>query len=344
MSKVTVLHIIDSLRIGGAEALMASYIPKLTEYRHLLVTFDNCIEYSSLRSEYDHHVLDFRPRKIFSAARKLRRIIDKEQVLIVHAHSYWTNILSRLAAPKHCRLFNHYHFADYSTRKTQWKVRGQIALDWLFVRKGLTRLAVSDYIFHSLKQIFPRGRNYLLYNFLINNTIHKVEPIDPGKQPIRCIAIGTINKEKNYEMMLDIFKGIQAAELSIDVFGAGTIPEQYRSNPKAYPSVQFKGVHHQIAETMGNYDLFCSFSNSESFGLVVLEAVAAGKVLLLHKIPAFEEIAGETALFFTTKEEFISKIASIQQSGFTPDQGKYNSIIRQYSVDSFLSTIRSLYQ
>ncbi|MBS1645473.1 MAG: glycosyltransferase [Bacteroidetes bacterium] len=344
MSKLSVLHIIDSLRIGGAEALMASYIPKLTEYRHLLVTFDNCIEYKSLHGVYDHYVLDFRPSKLFSTARKLRRIIDKEHILVVHAHSYWTNILTRLATPNNCKLFNHYHFADYITRKTQWKVRFQLALDMIFVRKGLTRLAVSDYIFQGLKQFFPRGNNYLLYNFLIGNSVYEVGLIDPGKKPIRCIAIGTINKEKNYEMMLEIFKSFQPSEITIDVFGAGAVPEQYLNNPLAYSSVQFKGVHDQAAGTMGNYDLFCSFSNSESFGLVVLEAVAAGKALLLHKIPAFEEIAGDAALFFTTKEEFISRIDSIRKSGFMPDQNKYRSIISQYSIGSFLSKIRGLYQ
>lgn len=343
MKKKTILHFIDNLQLGGAQTLMATYIPELKDYNHILVTFGGTIAYATLAENYKHFQIPFSLSTILRTVSSLKHIIKQEQVDIVHAHSFWTNIISRLATPRKLRLINHYHFADFTTNCGNWNVQIQILLERMTTRKEMTRIAVSAYVLRTLDKLFPDSDNRLAGNFVAIPKALKVKAIDKESRMLKCIAIGTITKGRNYDMMLEIFEQLEDKNISIDVFGAGPPPDRFTRDPNKFPNIKFCGTTLNVQRELANHSIFCSFSSCQSFGLVVLEAMSAGLPLLLHQIPAFNEVAGRSALYFSTKEDFLKQIVSIREKGFTPSEALYNHQLLGHSVEQFLKTLRTVY-
>ncbi|WP_067051899.1 glycosyltransferase family 4 protein [Methanofollis ethanolicus] len=68
-------------------------------------------------------------------------------------------------------------------------------------------------------------------------------------------------------------------------------------------NVTFTGFVDDIAAAYCGADIFFMPSYAETFGLVVLEALASGLPTVVRRIPEFVEIFGDAALFFGDNEE-----------------------------------------
>lgn len=340
-----VLHLIDSLNYGGAETLMMSYIPLMNEYEHLVVTLNGPNIYP--RNGYEYFQLDMHYRKdFFKIIRRLRKLIREKEVGIVHAHSFWTNIISRFATPGSLSLFNHYHFADYDTMRKKSKVKLMILIDKLKGHKKLHRLGVSVYMGEILKKRFPGKEITVIPNFIScqkNSLNHQSSESDY----MRVVAVGNCNTEKNYETILGAFSELKNLPVSLEVFGGGDKLEYYRKKVRELEldNIYFRGHMERANEKLKDFDLFLSASVSETFGLVVLEAVCARLPLILSDIPAFREIAPSSAVFFTPNDSFelaslIKKLIPMQT---VTDYNEYDRILKKYSSESFISQLKSLY-
>ena len=87
-------------------------------------------------------------------------------------------------------------------------------------------------------------------------------------------------------------KDIQLAQLSntnlIQCWGSDTIAGL--DNPDSYPKLQINGWSNNIKNIPKSFDVLLSASQSETFGLVVVEALSAGIPCLLSDIPVFREL------------------------------------------------------
>jgi 1,2-diacylglycerol-3-alpha-glucose alpha-1,2-galactosyltransferase len=72
---------------------------------------------------------------------------------------------------------------------------------------------------------------------------------------------------------------------------------------KTHENVIFTGFIPDIMEPYSGADLFFMPSHAETFGLVILEALATGLPVMARGIPEFREIFGDTIAFFDTPED-----------------------------------------
>ncbi len=340
-----ILHFIDSLDYGGAETLLMSYMPLLTNAEHIVVTLNGPNVYPV--ANYEYIELNVSPVKGFvEAAFKLRNIITAKRIDIVHSHSYWTNIISRVATPKKVKLFNHYHFADYDTMKHKVSVQRMIFLDRFFNRGKLVRIAVSDYVAGILHKNFPKSKIEVIPNFIVCKP--SANPlIQPLQKQLKIIAVGNCNLEKNYALVLQAFEELKEEPIHIDIYGGGDLLEFYQNEVKIkkLERVKFCGMEPGVREKMMDYHLFLSTSVSETFGMVVLEAACAGLPLMLSDIPAFREIVQESAVFFNphNKADLIKKLKSRLEANANIDHAGYERIKRIYSPENFMFQLSKLY-
>lgn len=339
-----ILHFIDSLDYGGAETLLMSYIPLLDDYEHTVVTLNGPNVYKKINGEYIQ--LNIKPVKGFiGAVRRLRKIITQKKIDIVHTHSFWTNIISRLATPRGVRLFNHYHFADYDTMKHRPAVKKMILIDKISSRKSLTRIAVSEYVAKILRNTFPKATIKVIPNFI--NCMPAARDRHEARWELKVIAVGNCNTEKNYSVVLQAFEALKDEPIKIDIIGGGEFLEMYRGKVKAsgLEKVYFYGFEPNVREKLLEYDLFLSASVSETFGIAVLEAVCAKLPLLLSAIPAFKEIAPKDACFFnpSDKDDLILKLKGFLNDCRDIDYSDYERVLQKYSAQNFVFELRNLY-
>lgn len=326
--------------------MLMSYIPMLSEDHHVVVTLNgpNVFE----RNGYEYIELNVRPVKgLIHAVKSLRRIIIDKRIDVVHAHSYWTNIISRLATPRKTLLVNHYHFADYDTLRHKRAVRRMIWLDRIISHKMLVRVAVSEYVEQILRAQFSKTPIWLIPNFITCAIGEEPNPAASG-EVLKVVAVGNCNLEKNYSLIIDAFKELQGSRIQLDIYGGGPRLEWYREEAKkaGLSNVRFLGSVPGVRQKFSGYHLFLSASVSETFGIAVLEAVCAKLPLLISDIAAFKEVAPNGTIFFdpNDKRDLIKKLQPfLNDSGLPINKRSYEATLQKYSANAFVGKLKSLY-
>lgn len=340
-----ILHLIDSLGYGGAETLLMSYVPLLDNYEHVIVTLKGPNSFK--KANYEYIGLNHRPaRGVFKDVLAIRKIIAEKKIDIVHSHSFWTNIISRLATPGKIKLINHYHFADYDTMKHKTSVKRMILMDKLINPKTLVRVAVSEYLAKILSDTFPKATIKMLPNFVDRISVTEKNS-SVAAEGLKVVAVGNCNLEKNYAFVLQVFEAIKEEPITIDIIGGGDRLDFWRNEVKRLDlnKVSFCGVDRNVRRRLNNYDLFLSASVSETFGIAVLEAVCAKLPLLISGIPAFKEIAPKGSYFFNPydKNDLISKLRYFLNNRSAVDYTDYERTLQKYSAKNFISGLNNLY-
>ena len=97
-------------------------------------------------------------------------------------------------------------------------------------------------------------------------------------------------------------------------FPYGRLSKDYsrieREKKKASENVVFTGFVPDVTEAYSGADLFFFPSKAETFGLVILEALASGLPVVARGIPELREIFGNAVAFFDTPEDAMGLVQS----------------------------------
>lgn len=124
------------------------------------------------------------------------------------------------------------------------------------------------------------------------------------------LYVGRIAAEKNLSLLIDAYRKTQAIRRHVRLVMVGDGPER-AALQAANPDVVFSGMHtgESLAEHYASADLFIFPSTTETFGNVVIEAMASGLPVLAYDYAAAREHIrhGENGLLaaFDDPESFI---------------------------------------
>lgn len=353
--KKNVLHIIDSLGRGGAENLLINYVKELKDYNNYILYFH---EPHDLKPQISNaQVICLKKTEKFNAVAiiwQIRKIIRNEKINIVHSHCYWSNIFTRFATPGNVKLINHYHFATYDTMKHQAKLRRRLWLDKITHNKRVNTIAVSDYVASILNKECGFQKKLVTIRNFIGDSFYKNksnlrEEWESGKK-LKLIAIGSLKKEKNYELLIDAFKILKNYPVLLDVYGGGERLEWFRKETEInnISNLRFLGNHKNVQSLFSDYHGYVMCSFSEACPLSPLEAMCSGLPLILSDIPSLKEIASGNALFFQNKSadsfsELIQSIFSGDKQMTISEQG-YNKVLGHYTKEHFMEQLIKIYE
>ena len=148
----------------------------------------------------------------------------------------------------------------------------------------------------------------------INERVINHSPLPPIPQgamekntPLKILTCANYKRRKNIEELLKATNGLEGIELT--VIGQGTDTKKLQKlNPKAI----FKGYQprEKVLDFMRKSDVFILPSISETFGMVYLEAMAAGCVTVCAKGDGIDGIIENTKNGFTV-EPSVNKIRTL---------------------------------
>jgi glycosyltransferase involved in cell wall biosynthesis len=146
----------------------------------------------------------------------------------------------------------------------------------------------------------------------------------PRSRPL-ALYVGRVAKEKNVEAFLQ-------ARNPVEKYVVGDGPEMVALSRK-YPEVQFLGaLHgHRLADMYSNADVFVFPSLTDTFGLVVIEALSSGVPVASYPVDGPADILGNHAGVGCCHDDLEKAIDGALHSG---DPTRCAELGRQYSWES----------
>lgn len=301
----TVLYIIDSLAvIGGAEVMMIAPLKEIhNTYNIVVVTL-----YPGNVFEEDYFLgnkqicLEMRSRKgILKAAGKLKKIIEENNVDLVHSFLYWSTVIARFACGKKTSLiFSLATMMKEHVYTHKWNSRYTQIIDRLTYKKNQLVIAPTHEVLVDFdKAIGIKGKSSVLYNFVDDHFFKNQMDYDFSTEQLKLIAVGNLKKVKNYQLLIDAFKLLKSFPVSLDIYGQGILKDDFQKqiNDNCL-SIKLKGSRSKIYEVLPQYDAFVMSSFHEGFGISAAEAMTTGLPLLLSGINVLKEVSQNNALFF----------------------------------------------
>ncbi len=293
-----ILIIINNLGIGGAERLVVDDINEmLTRGVSLkLLTLKNEHEASFIRqckiNKNDWTTIPFGNLYNIHSWWTVIRFINSYKPDVVFTHLWYSNTIGRIASklsgvPK-IMSFEH---NVYDTLKSKKMFFVDCVLQ-LFSHKII---AVSDsvkqsLIKHNIKEkrieVLLNGIDLSKYQNLNIKTLDGEE-----KKDFTFVFIGRLNHQKGVDILLKAFASVKNSKLII--VGDGAEKEQLAGLSKELKieeRVKFLGVRKDIPKILSYSDCFVLPSRYEGFGIVVLEAMAAGKPIIVSNFAAASEM------------------------------------------------------
>lgn len=300
-----ILHIIDTLSIGGAEKLVVGVINGLPQHQHYLVYLSGA-DTLSREVPLDCRIIKLNCRSKLDIPRsiiRLKKLIRRESIAIVHSHLFMSTLIARLACPRRCRLITTLHSLAGTTR---YKHSNLVKwLDKITYRSRHHIIAVSEEVFQAhKKEVNFSGPYSILTNYVEDVFFRPDYKRTAFDKTLRLVTVGNLKKVKNHNYLLEAFLFLSPA-IKLDIYGSGELEDRLQKRIIKYNlPVSLRGERSQLHKVLPEYDAFIMPSRYEGNPLALLEAMASGLPVILSDIPAFRQVVGNDAVYFNLNNPF----------------------------------------
>jgi glycosyltransferase involved in cell wall biosynthesis len=127
--------------------------------------------------------------------------------------------------------------------------------------------------------------------------------------PIKLLYSGRVSKDKNIDFIIKLVLECFSDEVNLIIVGDGPYLETLRNNNKNYSNIHFIGKvnREELAEMYNECDLFLFPSKTDTFGMVVLEALACGLPCVVSDVGGPQELVEENVSGFVCDTDSFTK-------------------------------------
>lgn len=364
---IRVAVVIDSLKVGGAQKLIAAFASSAASHgiSPVIVTLREDGAPFLLDSIHSAgiRVISLPAVSLFSLHRlqQLEELFKEEKVDLVQTHLVYSNILGTLAAhragvPVIATLHS-------SSVRGGWKSKVLKSIENYCLRQYATRiLAVGNVVAE-----FNSGNYGERPINVIPNGIPRLQiPADQERKRLRkeitgdhsgslIITVGRFSRAKGYEDMIEAFHLLsqRAHKPKLLMVGAGgnidSIREQIE-DLKLNQSVILAGERDDVHHLLALSDVYASSSHREGLPLAVLEAMMVGLPVVATSVGDIPNVVTEETgvvvpphrpeLLAAALEDLLQNPEKRQAMG----QAAHRRAVNEYSVDAWMKRHLDLYR
>ena len=292
--KIKIIHIITSLNIGGAEKLLLDLVRELDEdkFETKVVT---SVDAGVLVRDFGENEIEV---KVFRKKSKLGlgviwgifRHLRKERPQIVHTHLFggdtWGRIAAILARVPVIISTEHNTNIDEGFLKRLLKKFLSYFTDKI--------IAVSESVekYSILRDKIGEKKIKVIYNGINLEKFLQNKQKEFGNPPIIGV-VGRLEEQKGHKYLIEALNLLKNVPWTLWVVGDGsrkTGLERLVKDLNLRGRVIFLGNRDNIAEILGQIDIFCLPSLWEGLGLAVIEAAASARPIVASKVGGIPEI------------------------------------------------------
>jgi glycosyltransferase involved in cell wall biosynthesis len=300
----TIVHVIDSLAVGGAEVLLTNTIPLLKDYHNIVCFLHQPDNLKDRFGDCPVHYLGFEKKAdIVKSVRKLRSIIKESHASILHSQLLWSSWIARLACPSDVQLI--FSIQNILSRDAFQINRLSLVFERFTYSKrqiaiACSKVALDDYD----KYVGLKGPHFILYNYIDDVFFEKkYVPRAQLNGTFRLLAMGNLRRQKNYQKILEAFTHLRDYEIYLDIYGVGELENELAAFIEKHNiKVSLKGRAENRIDLYTQYDAFIMCSLFEGFSLALVEAMALGMPILVSNIEVLREAVEDRGLYFDPHE------------------------------------------
>lgn len=321
MDKLTVLHVVEHLGIGGGEKSVCKLAEGLdrTGYNPLVVTFKGGELTGRLNQAGVTTLKAINRPKVFRVF-SLMDLIKKHRVDVVHTHmtsaGYYGRVAAILTGRPVLHTFRTLNFMEKPTKRgLMEKVLGPMTDQLIGVSS-----AVCDHIETVMK--WPGGSIKEVPNSI------KLKPAGkPRKRfndPVRLISVGRLEPVKGYDVLLKAVAALKHAghRVALSLVGDGGMMGELKrlSQELALTNeVEFRGYRSDVPSELAAADVFVVTSHREGMSNALLEAMAAELPVIATRVGGNVEVVGEAG-WLITPDDSDAVVKAVEQVLADPDQ------------------------
>jgi len=215
-------------------------------------------------------------------------------------------------------------------------------------RRFHAMLGVSFSLFDKVVAICGAQRDWLVESTATSQ--EKVELIPPCvdisafralptvKDKIRSLgAFGRFDSQKGFDILIPAFIKAKQKDMTLNFFGDGPLRSELEALANGYSNIIFHGFTDTPAAAMKSVDAVAMPSRREPYGLVALEALAAGRALLVSRVDGLIHHAqnGAIPVERLTVPDWANAIRCLDQTTSTQQRNQAKQLAAR-SEDRFL--------
>tara|TARA_B100001287_G_scaffold72444_1_gene60074 strand:- start:6872 stop:8008 length:1137 start_codon:yes stop_codon:yes gene_type:complete len=293
-----ILQIIPNLKMGGAERLVldiCNEIKESTENKIALVTFSDINEYDPHINNIDLHNLSVKYfpsilKKPYVNVEKLQRFINEYEPDIIHSHLWESEVILTQINIGNAIRFTHFHDNMVQLKKLRIPYSKRDITN--FYEKILVQnnynynkhcfICISEDTLNYAHSVLDKKLHNKIYtlNNAVNFNRFNVKQNNVSKE-IKLLNIGSFVPKKNQKLAIDILHLLKKEGVNVTLvfLGDGPMKEslmQYCKHLNLSKHILFKGNVNNVTHYLKNSNIYLHTAVYEPFGLVILEAMAAG--------------------------------------------------------------------
>lgn len=355
--KIKVLHLIHDLKKGGGERFALDVVKALQQFDNIEVKLGVCQpnnQYPELTDELPIEWLNSKYHPSIAGKTILdnegyKRLVNEFQPDIIHTHLIRAELMSSTYIQKHVNYVTHCHdnmeeFENLSFKTFTTKRKITNFYEKSLLKKNKYKYVKNYFIANSnhtrqyfLKTVPKKYKNNvaLIHCGFDFNRFHNSTVVRP-KDKIRLINIGSFMTKKNQQLLVKVALELRKRNVDFELImlGDGEHRNEIQNEVNKLNlnnKVQLKGIVHNVDEYLWGSNIYIHSAYYEPFGLVFLEAMAAGLPIVTLDGKGNRDLIqnGRNGYLIEDQNpvEFADKVLSLLK-----DEEHYNTI-SEYCVD-----------
>lgn len=368
-----VLMVIPSLRKGGAERMVIETCRALEKQG--IQTLIYCLEE---KNEYEHLTTGLQIvygqswvqlsvwKKNKADLRHFEEVVAAFRPHVIHSHLFAAEIFTRYDLIPGIRYVSHAHDNMHQLRNFSWRtLSDKQALTNMWEKQWILRryrhcrnrfIAISQDNAAYLRDVLPGSMQRDIH--LLPNAIDVERFYHPLRQPspsmLRIINVGSMIPLKNQQLLLEVVRELCRRGIDTHLTLLGDGPERARLEAQATTigpgsRIDFRGNNRQVEEHLGTADIYVHTSRSEAFGLVMIEAMAAGLPVIALDGGGNRDLIlqGENGYLLTREDPafFADHILAVWQdkARYLQMAGAAQAFARRFDIHDYAKQLIQLY-
>jgi len=317
MTKLRVLHLVNSFRIGGAEKFLADLLFR-GDWREveneICVLFDEQPSIQEFdQAECQVHALKLYYKYDLTQVKALVRLVNQGSYDILHVHLFPAQLFGALASYLTSRCI--YVTTEHGSVNRRRQFAAFKFLDAFVYSRYTAVVCVSNAVKGALIRwlpglqhkiwVVPNGVVTEKFCFYADSREKIRQDLGLRQEELVFTIVARLHPPKNHHVLIKAFREVTFArpKTKLLVLGDGPLPirrelEQLRDDLGLATSVTFLGARGDVPKILAASDIFVLPSKYEGLPVSVVEAMAAGLPVIGTTGPGFTDVIvdGETGL------------------------------------------------